>query len=216
MLRRNVWGKGASSYMVSGMSESPQQESGRSETALVKEVRAGRQEAYEALVRMHQDRVFSVLRRCVRSDEVEDLAQELFVRAFEKIDQFRGEARFGTYLMRILRNMLIDRHRRIRRSPGLVALAEETGDPADAHLPDPAPGPVEKRELGDRARAVAAALAKLEPKDRLLLILRDSDGMSSEEAGKVIGCSPGAVRIRLFRARRKMRKHLSSEILNHE
>jgi RNA polymerase sigma-70 factor, ECF subfamily len=175
------------------------------ERKLLADARDGRREAMEALVRQHQDRVFAVLRRCVASDEVEDLAQEAFLRAFSQIGRFRGDARFGTWLFRIVRNLLIDCQRRRRRAPERVGLAEETGDPADAQLVDPSPSPahaLEARRLGAR---LTRALSQLGETDRLALILHDQEGLSAGEVARAVGGTAGAIRIRLFRVRRKVR-----------
>ncbi len=181
------------------------------ERALLAGARDGRREAMEELVRLHQDRVFAVLRRCVPAEDVEDLAQEAFLRAFAQIGRFRGDALFGTWLFRIMRNLLIDRHRRLRRAPERVGLAEETGNPEDARILDPAPSPEIAREQRRTAVRLADALGRLGEADRLALILHDQEGMSAAEVARAIGGSAGAVRIRLFRARRKVRTVMQEE-----
>ena len=177
----------------------------RSEEALLAGARAGRRESFEALVRRHESRVFAVLRRAVPPDEVEDLAQEAFLRAFREIDRFRGEAQFGTWLFKIVRNLLVDRHRRLRRRGVPAGLEEESGELGDAVLVDPGPSPEgELARRRDEAR-LAAALSALPEVDRLAVLLHDQEGLSAAEVAEAIGGSAGAVRIRLFRARRRLR-----------
>lgn len=159
----------------------------------------------EELVRLHQDRVFAVLRRCVAADEVEDIAQEAFLRAFSRIGGFRGDARFGTWLFRIVHNLLVDRQRRARRAPERVGLAEETGDPSDAQLADASPSPEDIRESRQMEARLTRALSMLGEADRLALILHDQEGLSAGEVAKALGSTAGAIRIRLFRVRRKVR-----------
>jgi len=174
--------------------------------------RQGSREAMEELVLRHQGRVFAVLRRCVAPDEVEDMAQEAFLRAFAQIGRFRGEAQFGTWLFRIVRNLLIDRQRRRMRAPGRIGLADETGDPDDARPADPGPTPAEALQTARRDARLATALAKLGEVDRLALLLHDQEGFDAGEVARVVGGSAGAVRIRLFRARRKVRKWMEEDV----
>jgi len=177
----------------------------RNERELIEAAQRGERDAMEALVLLHQDRVFAVLRRCVPEGEVEDLAQEAFLRLLRRIDSFRGEAQLGTWLFRVVHNLLVDRHRMRRRSPEHVGLHDETGDPEDTILRDPGPSPEEsylRRVMESRLRG---ALARLGEQDRLAVLLHDQEGMSAAEVAAVIGGSAGAVRIRLMRARGKLR-----------
>ncbi len=172
---------------------------------LLRAARLGDRDAMEALVLMHQDRVAAVLRRCVPSWEIEDLAQEAFLRALLGLDRFRGDARFGTWLFQVVRNLLIDRHRRRRRAPGSVGLREETGSEGDVVLEDPSPGPGDAYDSGVLESHLRAALERLDEKDRIAILLHDQEGMSAPEVAAVIGGSAGALRIRLMRARRRLR-----------
>jgi RNA polymerase sigma-70 factor (ECF subfamily) len=177
----------------------------RSEEALIEGVRQGRPEAFEGLVLRHQERVFAVLRRSVPADEVEDMAQEAFLRAYRRIGGYRGEARFETWLFAIVRNLLIDRHRRLRRAGVTIALGEETGENQRAVPVDPGPRPDEEFASRGLESCLRRALARLGEKDRLAVLLHDQEGMSADEVARVIGGSAGAVRVRLFRARRRLR-----------
>lgn len=163
----------------------------------------------EALVLLHQDRVVAVLRRCVPASEIEDLAQEAFLRAFQGLDRFRGEARFGTWLFTVVRNLLIDRHRRRRRTPDPIGLREETGSETDAVIEDPGAGPDDAYARGVLESRLRAALGRLDEKDRITILLHDQEGMSAPEVATVIGCSAGALRIRLMRVRRRLRGWLA-------
>jgi RNA polymerase sigma-70 factor (ECF subfamily) len=86
-----------------------------------------------------------------------------------------------------------------------VGFAEVTGDPGDALLADPAPQPDEAHERRDREGKLTAALGRLGATDRLAILLHDQEGMSAAEVARAIGGTAGAARIRLFRARRKLR-----------
>jgi RNA polymerase sigma-70 factor, ECF subfamily len=180
----------------------------RSEADLIEGAKRGDRDAMEALVLLHQDRVFAVLSRSVPREEVEDMAQEAFLRAFRGIDRFRGDARFGTWLFQVVRHLLIDRQRARKRRGDHVALQEETGEPKDAVLRDPRPRPDAARERRIEGRQVRAALDRLGERDRIAMILHDQEGMSGPEVASIIGGSPGALRIRLMRARGKLRMWL--------
>jgi RNA polymerase sigma-70 factor, ECF subfamily len=181
------------------------------ERTLLEAARQGRREAMEGLVRLHQDRVFSVLRRCVPPDEVEDLAQEAFLRAFSQISRFRGDSRFGTWLFRIVRNLMIDRQRRRARAPERIGLLEETGVPDDAQVPDPSPSPEQALEARRLQARLDRALSQLGETDRLALLLHDQEGLSAGEVARAVGGTAGAIRIRLFRARRKVRTMMEED-----
>jgi RNA polymerase sigma-70 factor (ECF subfamily) len=186
-------------------------EAGADEAGLVRAARSGSREAFEELVRRHQSRVFALLRRSVPPDEVEDLAQEAFLRAFRRIDRFRGEARFGTWLNQIVVHLTIDRARQRHRRPPHVGLREVSGEPGDAVPADPAPDPAEASARRGRAGRLEQAIAELSEADRIALLLHDQDGMTADEVGKILAISAGALRVRLFRIRRRLRERLSLE-----
>lgn len=184
--------------------------SARPESDLVRDARAGSREAFEMLVRRHQDRVFGLLRRSVPEQDVEDIAQEAFLRAFRRIDRFRGEARFGTWLMQIAIHLAIDRARQRRRRPAEVGLREVSGEPLDAIPADPAPDPAEALVRRSEAGRLERAIAELSDADRLALLLHDQEGMSAEQVGRILKITAGALRVRLFRIRRRLRELLTA------
>ncbi len=182
---------------------------GRTEAGLVDAARGGDRNAMESLVLLHQDRVLAVLHRCVPADDVEDLAQEAFLRVFRQIDRFRGDAAFGTWLFRVVRNLMIDRYRTRQRTPERIGLREQTLDPLDAVIEDPGPGPDEEHARRALEIRLRTALGALDAKDRLAVILSDQERMGAAEVASIVGGSAGAIRIRLMRARGKLRKALT-------
>jgi RNA polymerase sigma-70 factor (ECF subfamily) len=178
--------------------------------SLVEACRAGRTEAFGILVERYQRRLYPTVLRLVGSTEdAEDILQDAFVRAFEKLDQFQGESSFYTWVYRIAVNLALSGHRRRRvrstlpsrrrgaAARGLQALDES----ADA---DPAV-PLERAE---RERIVAAALNRLGPEHRAVVVLKDFDGRRYEEISAILKIPVGTVRSRLHRARCELRDRL--------
>lgn len=166
---------------------------GRSEDAsLLARCRAGERAAFETLLMRYRERVINLAFQLLRHrEDAEDVAQEVFVRAFSKIQQFRGEADLFTWLYRITLNTCIQRRRRARDTHSEV---EPTSSP------DSIAAQVETR-LG-----VEHALDQLTPPLRIVLVLREMHDLSYEEIAAVLDIPVGTVRSRLSEARRKFRE----------
>jgi RNA polymerase sigma-70 factor (ECF subfamily) len=183
---------------------------------LVDRARTGDVRAFEALVRRYERWVFTVALRMVGDrGDAEDIAQEVFLKAYRGLQGFRGGSRFSTWLYAIAShhclNHLASRDFRARR-------AEQTGTSADGHggvLPsaldrvaDASPGPdavLERREL---RRAIQDELLQLTEDHRIVLILRDIQGMSYDDIAATLGVQLGTVRSRLHRARMELKARL--------
>lgn len=173
-----------------------------SQSALVARARSGDSAAFGALVEQHQDRIFRLLRGMVPEQDVEDVAQDAFVKAYRNLANFDGRAQFFTWLYRIASNTAMDwrkreKHRRHAPLP-------ESPDGQDL-LPADVPGPrtaVQRREL---AKAIDAAVAALPEKYHEIVVLREVAGLSYEEISATLGISKGTVESRLFRARERLR-----------
>jgi RNA polymerase sigma-70 factor (ECF subfamily) len=180
-----------------------QGEDGPTDGTLVERTLAGDRGAFEALVRRHQGLVFRIVGGFLRNRaDVEEVAQEVFLRAFQALGSFRTEAPFGPWVAQIATRASYDRLRRRRRAAEVgwddLPPAERDAARAMASGADPA-DPAAARDLAERA------LAGLAPRDRQVLILADAWGYTAAEAAQVLGCSSLAVRVRLHRARRAMR-----------
>jgi RNA polymerase sigma-70 factor (ECF subfamily) len=171
------------------------------DAGLVQRASDGDRAAFEALYRRHRDRVYGLLWRLAGGDAAlaEDLLQEAFVRAWQKLDSFRGESRFGTWLHRLSANVaLTDRRTRVRR------LERET-------VLD---GAVERSASGDRDVRAAeqldleAAIAGLPERARAVLVLYDIEGYSHAEIAELTGMAVGSSKAQLHRARRLVREDL--------
>jgi len=171
------------------------------DTDLVEQAGTGDCAAFEELYRRHRDRIYGLLWRLAGGDAAlaEDWLQEAFVRAWQKLDSFRGESRFGTWLHRLSANVaLSDRRMRLRR------LAHETGlDEA-----------VERLATGERDVRAAeqldleAAIARLPQRARAVLVLYDIEGYSHGEIAELTGMAEGSSKAQLHRARKLVRESL--------
>jgi len=176
---------------------------------LLRGIRRGDPDAFEALAREQTPRLFRVaLRLCGRREDAEDLVQETLVRALPALPRFEGRARLSTYLQRALGNLWKNRLRSKKRSR-LVAWLRGRGDDAPGEDWDPAdgaPSAEQRLEALDRAEMIRTAVSRLEPSRRWTLLLREVEEMSYEEIAEVTGVAVGTVRSRLARAREDLRR----------
>jgi RNA polymerase sigma-70 factor (ECF subfamily) len=172
--------------------------------ALVDRARAGDRSAFADLVRLHRGEVQRVALRLVGNHEdAEDVAQETFVRAWNGLALFRGDTRFGGWLLGITVHLARDHHRRRGRSPETeaAALLESARDAAHAE-------PSEVGVRREQQRLVEAAIAALPERLRTALVLRALEGHAYEEIGRITGVRPATVRSRLVEARKALRRLL--------
>ena len=181
---------------------------GPDEAELIDRARGGDKQAFGQLVEIHSDRVFRALRRFgLDADEAGDVAQEVFLRAWRGLDRFEGRSQLSTWLYRIAFN---EAQRRLSRRPAASVVADPDGVDPIAAIPDsPDHGPDAQaldRELGE---AVDAALAQLPAELRAAVILRDLEGLSTNEAAAAAGVRPAAFKSRLHRGRLALRPLLA-------
>jgi RNA polymerase sigma-70 factor (ECF subfamily) len=174
---------------------------GVSDARLLEEVRRGDHAAFEPLVRRYENRLMSVLLRFVRDRELaRDLAQETFLRVYERLEQFDPSRRFGPWLFRIGVNLALDylRKRRRRIWPALFSDSrlEKGPDPAVA---DP-------RESLDLEQEVRRVLESISEKYRTVLILRDLENFSTSEIAAILHRKEATIRWRLAEARMRFQE----------
>jgi RNA polymerase sigma-70 factor (ECF subfamily) len=179
------------------------------EAELIAAVLQGDAASFEPLVKKYSPRVFATARRYARREsEVEDIVQEVWLKAFQKLSSFRGEAPFEHWLMRLAVRTCYDflrRHQRNRET----AFSELT-EPEDDWLERFAQDPDAAAEDADAARAlVERLLAQLSPQARLIITLLEIEDRSVKEIAKLTGWSVPLVKVRAFRARAEMRKLLA-------
>ena len=184
---------------------------GLSDAALVERAQAGDEAAVRELVRRHNRRLFRVARGILRDDaEAEDVVQETYVRAFINLSRFGGEAGIATWLTRIAVNEALGRLRRRRPTADVATITElPPDDPRVVAFPAP-PAPTPEAEAGrSQVRALLEPLIDALPLDfRVVVILRDVEGMTTEEAAAHLGIRPETAKTRLHRGRRLLRAAL--------
>ncbi len=177
------------------------------EKTLVERSQDGRRDAFEELVRMYNRKVFALAYGFVRDRATaDDLAQEVFLKAYQALPSFRAESGFGTWVYRIAVNHIKDYLRKSSRRR-TVSL-DEVGE-GPAAVDDGAETRVRERDEENRRREVFRVLETLPLKYRMILTLRDMEGLPYEEVARVLGVAPGTVDSRLFRARRMLRKKMN-------
>jgi RNA polymerase sigma-70 factor (ECF subfamily) len=175
---------------------------------LIDQCLAGKTEAFGQLVERYQHRLYGSLIHVIGSaDEAQDVAQDAFVHAFEKLGTFRGQSAFYSWLFRIALNAAVSARRKTRRVTGSVdAIREATGDePVDARS---STAPEHAAEVGDQQRLVRRALAQLPEEYRTALVLKEMDDLKYEEIAELLGVPLGTVRSRIHRARQELRTRL--------
>src|SRR5262244_2577048 len=158
------------------------------DASLVDRLRRGDPRAFEDLVIAYQHRIFGVALRMLGSRaEAEEIAQEVFLRAHRALADFRGDARLGTWLYgiasRLCLNRLASPDRRMAR-----------GDAALIEVPATTPDAAAEVERAERDAALRTAIAELPNEQRLVLVLRDVEGLSYEEIADALALVPGTVR----------------------
>src|ERR1700687_1061547 len=173
---------------------------------LVRRAQKDDKAAFEELVKRHQSRVFAMAGGILRRrEDVEDIAQQVFLKAYFSLKRFDGRAAFSTWLYRITLNECWDLLRKKKVRPLLYEsdLSEEQAQRvADSENSDGA-GPDIRQRLETQQR-VERLLAGLDQRDRLMLILKEVEGFSIEEIADVLNLNGNTVKVRLFRARRRV------------
>lgn len=183
------------------------------EAGLVARARLGDEAAIRALVQQNNRRLYRVTRAVLGDDlDAEDAVQEAYLRAFTRLDSFRGDSGFATWLTRIALNEALQRLRRRR-----YTLPEQAAETASAHViafPG-SPSPMDPEDATARHQlrgTIEAAVERLPRPLRLVFVLRDIEELSTAETAGQLGLPEATVKTRLHRARRQLREHLDSEI----
>ena len=171
---------------------------------LVERAQRGDKHAFELLVTKYQRKLIRLLSRFIRdSSEVEDVAQEAFIKAYRALPNFRGDSAFYTWLYRIgintAKNYLVAMGRRAPTSTGMDA--EEAEDLGESELLQDVNTPENQMMSRQVAETVNQTLEKLPEELRTAITLREMEGLSYEEIASVMNCPIGTVRSRIFRAR---------------
>jgi len=188
------------------------------DVALVARVRGGDVSAYDTLVRKYERQLFRIAQHITQNrEDAEDVMQDAFLKAYEKLEQFQGNSKFYTWLVRIAVNESLMRLRK-RRTGKMVSIdedieTEEGSVPRD--LADWAPDPEQNYNQAELAEILRKTIQGLPQGFRIVFVLRDVEGLSIEETASITNLSIPAVKSRLHRARAFLRNELN-EKFNYE
>jgi RNA polymerase sigma-70 factor, ECF subfamily len=165
--------------------------------------------AFDELVARHQDRVYTAVTRfCGNAEDAADIVQRAFINAFRKIQEFKGDSAFSTWIYRIAFNQAISFRRENKRNAVSIYQKE------DDKVVEPAveSNPTEKLEGEETQKKVQQALEMLEEGDRQIILLKDLQGHSYDEIASIMQIPKGTVRSRLHRARLELKSKLKPYI----
>jgi RNA polymerase sigma-70 factor (ECF subfamily) len=182
------------------------------ELALVQQAKSGDLEAFSELVRRYDRNIFRIAQHITHNeDDAQDVVQDAFLKAYQNLEQFQGNSKFYTWLVRIAVNEALMRLRK-RRNDRTVSLDEDV-ETDEGTMPrevaDWSPNPEQlygRSELGD---ILKKTIQGLPPGFRTVFVLRDIEGLSTEETAEMLGLSVPAVKSRLLRARLQLRERLA-------
>lgn len=181
------------------------------ESGLIRQCQKGESGAFDQLVVHHQNMVYAVCMRMLSDAyEAEDVAQDVFVRAYRSIKSFRGESKFSTWLVAIAMNLCRNRRRwwaRRRRSiAGSLQDAIQTEDGTISYdAEDASPTPSDSAQSKEVQEHILITMQKLSDTERKMIVLRDLQGYSYEEIAEILKIRVGTVKSRLNRARMQLR-----------
>lgn len=181
------------------------------ESLLVEAAKSGNHAAFEELVSRYEDKIFRLTRNIAENQEdAEDAMQDAFLKAYAHLHDFRGRSRFYTWLVRIAANEALMRLR--RRRPNQFSIDEPIHGETDLlarDLEDWQPNPEQTYARAEMGNIVRHLLEQMESEYRIVLVLRDVEGLSTQETADALGISVPAVKSRLLRGRLKLREKLN-------
>ena len=175
---------------------------GPPDAELIARWKAGDQRAASELVERHASALARFAVSCGMRDDIEELVQDTFVRAFGSLDGFRGDSSFRTWLFTIERHLVMDRRRAEKRKP--VGLEIEEDDAATEY------DALDEVVAGEAESQVLAAVQRLTPTQREVFMLRVTEGLSYKEIAEAVGTTEGAARVHYHNALRTMKEVLDA------
>ncbi len=180
------------------------------ERQLVRQAQKGDASAYEELVRMHHPRLLAVVSGILRrSEDSEDVAQQVLVKAYVSLKRFDLRSAFGTWLYKIAVNECLDyfRKKKVRRTVYESDLSEEQLrqiEVAPAHTGGPGRGRDDAATRAQERQLLDRLLSELDDSDRTMLVMKEVSGFTVEEIGEAFGLNVNTVKVRMFRARARL------------
>ena len=181
------------------------------EALLVSAAKSGDEGAFEELINRYERKIFRLTMNITQNrEDAEDSMQEAFLKSFTNLDRFQGDSRFYTWLVRIAVNEALMKLR--KRRPNQVSLDEPINTDDDSifrEIEDWGPSPEKKFAQTELNEILNSVIQDLDPIFRVVFLLRDVEGVSTEETAQILGISVAAVKSRLLRARLKLRQKLN-------
>jgi RNA polymerase sigma-70 factor (ECF subfamily) len=174
--------------------------------ALVRAAQRGEMPAFEELVARHRDKIYARAYSMMRNEEEAlDLSQDAWVKGWQRLKQFQGEASFATWMTRIVINLCLDQLRRRKRqyAESIEAMDEDSGG-VERQMPVVTVNPTAGLERSELRQRIDKALGQLTESHRTVLVLHEFEEMEYKTIARTMGCSIGTVMSRLFYARRKL------------
>ena len=189
------------------------------EHLLIRRLQERDERAFEEIVSLYQNRIYNLVWRMLGNrEEAEDIAQEVFVTVFKSVDNFRGEAKFSTWLYRIAANHCKNRlkylgRRNYRTTSELSELTEHELASANPRASTPhIDGPDQVLEGLQAERLVQEGMRLLDEEHRMLIVLRDMEDLSYQEISSITNLAEGTIKSRLHRARMALKEHLAKHM----
>ncbi|HMD30584.1 MAG TPA: sigma-70 family RNA polymerase sigma factor [Candidatus Acidoferrales bacterium] len=184
-----------------GLASGPRAE----ESACIRRAQEGDVAAFEELVRTHQKRVLGIVAGILRwSEDIEDIGQQVFLKVYLAIRRFDGRSSFSTWLYKIAVNETYD-YLRKKKARKLVYESDLSLDQEERLSQKPPEEPTRAAlDHADDRQAVERLLSELAPEERLMIVLKEVEGYSVEEISRAMNMNPNTVKVRMFRARRRL------------
>ena len=187
-------------------------QTGLDESTLVSQAREGDKSAFGELVRRYEGKIFRLAQHVTQNrEDAEDVLQETFMKAYEHLDQFKGDSKFYTWIVRIAVNQALMKLRR-RKTDKTVSIDETIDTGEDTVVREIAAwdeNPEQQFSRDELGSILDTAVRSLEPLYRSVFVLRDIEELSTEETAEALGLSVPAVKSRLLRARLQLREKLT-------
>ena len=172
---------------------------------LVAQFQAGRQHAFDELMKRHKQKIYAYLLKSVRNcEDAEELTIEVFFKVYRALDSWQPQARFSTWLYRIAHNLAIDHHRAKSRR-FTYSLDDDELSIEEPVASDLGSDPARQLEEKDRSRIIRAAVDQLSPNQKAVFLLNRYQGMQIKEITEALGMAEGTVKVHLHRAMKKLK-----------
>jgi RNA polymerase sigma-70 factor (ECF subfamily) len=196
----------ATTSSAAGVASGPA--SSAEERELIRRAQTGEVEAYEELLRRHQGKVFAVIGGVLRhSEDVEDVAQQVFLKVYVALKRFDYRSTFSTWLYKVAMNECLDhlRKKKVRKLVYEADMSEEQAQLLEsAAQPDGASVAANAERTAELRQLVERLLEKLPEEERVMMVLKEVEGWTVEEVAELLGLNVNTVKVRLFRARVKL------------